>query len=69
MKYYSIFSHQDIVLNLTLFTLIRRGRGSTLMSSLLHVATDADITIINSDMGIRCMKKENSNGHHQAFRK
>ena len=49
-----------------------------MMGSLLCVATDVDIRIINSDTGIRCMakqyyilkrkKKGNNNGHHQALR-
>ena len=49
-----------------------------LMGSLLRVAIDVDIRIINSETSIRCMaeyyyiperkKKGNNNGHHQAFR-
>ena len=32
------------------------------------MATDVGIRIINSETGVRCMKKGNSTGHHQAFR-
>ena len=53
---------------LTLFPQKEKRKRKYLMGSLLRVATDVDIIIINSEMGIRCMKKGNSNGLHQAFR-
>ena len=48
------------------------------MGSLLRVATDVDVRIMNSETGIRCMAKYyyilkkkkhgDNNGHRQAFR-